>query len=133
MVSGSKVVCEWYVAGMSSKVLVSRRGCHRRLLKMPSSLEASFPLSVPNTSLKKVPRHLTGYSHLSESGTGTRDEQDEAKMNTAVTTGTKCHRNKRDTDTARCFPMIRFGLWDTLTVIDHVVPRYRLHALGRND
>ena len=45
MASASKVR-EWYVVGMSGKVLVSRRGRYRRLLKMPLSLNANFPFIV---------------------------------------------------------------------------------------
>ena len=69
MASASKVR-EWYVVGMSGKVLVSRRGRYRRLLKMPSSLNANFPFIVrliPPSS-KAAREHPTGHSHLSESG-----------------------------------------------------------------
>lgn len=76
---------------------VSRRGRH-----LYNSLESEsefYIYFVPNTTLKKAPEHPPGHSHLSESGTTTRDGQ--MRMNTAVTPETQYRRNKYQHEATR--------------------------------
>jgi hypothetical protein len=70
MVGASKIR-EWYVVEMSGKVLV--KVVSHRLLKMFSSLKASFPFTACLIPLSGE-QHPPGHCHLSESGSNSQDE-----------------------------------------------------------